>query len=141
MLGSWHFDIISAFIYLSKLFSSGIKLKETLDIGAVHAFFAFPRTGYKRGKSRADLKWAQRMLVSVVSSKHWTYYKMGLHKSKAYLFKCNLLYDAGFSYVDVKLYIYILVQYLLSNTKLRVPVTNSLQSGVFEVFEILGNCV
>ena len=89
--------------------------------------------GYKHGRSYADIVWAQRMLISVVSRKRWSYYKMGLDMSRAFdTVKrdtiINLLYDAGCSNDDVKL-----VQYLLANTKLRVRVNSSLS----EVFESL----
>jgi len=89
--------------------------------------------GYKHGRSCADIVWAQRMLISVVTRKQWSYHKMGLDMSRAFdTVKrdtiINLLYDAGCSDDDIKC-----VQYLLSNTKLRVRVNSSLS----EMFESL----
>ena len=89
--------------------------------------------GYKHGRSCADIVWAQRMLISVVSRKRWSYHKMGLDMSRAFdTVKrdtiINLLRDAGCSNDDIKL-----VQYLLSNTQLKVRVNCSLS----EMFESL----
>ena len=89
--------------------------------------------GYKHGRSCADIVWAQRMLISVMIRKRWTYYKMGLDMSRAFdTVKrdtiITLLHDAGCCDDDIKL-----VQYLLSNTKLKVRVNSSLS----ELFESL----
>ena len=87
--------------------------------------------GYKRGRSCADIVWAQRMLIAVVMRKEWTYSSMGIDMSRAFdTIKrstiINLLKDAGCSQDDIRL-----VQYLLSNTKLKVRVNDSL-SAEFE---------
>ncbi|XP_019625003.1 PREDICTED: uncharacterized protein LOC109470482 [Branchiostoma belcheri] len=42
------------------------------------------QSGFKRGRSCADIVWAQRMLVSVVMSKHWDFHKMGIDMSRAF---------------------------------------------------------
>lgn len=39
---------------------------------------------YKHGKSCADIVWAQRMMISDVSRKPWSYHKMGLDMSRAF---------------------------------------------------------
>ena len=89
--------------------------------------------GYKHGRSCADIVWAQRMMISVVLRKHWTYNKMGIDMSRAFdtvkrTTIIDLLHEAGCSVDDIRL-----VQYLLSNTKLKVRVNNSLS----EEFESL----
>ena len=88
---------------------------------------------YKRGRSCADIVWAQRMLISVVTRKEWTFNKMGIDMSRAFdTVKrdtiMRVLEDAGCSEDDMRL-----VQYLLSNTNLRVRVKSSLS----EEFESL----
>ena len=85
------------------------------------------------GVAHADIVWAQRMLISVVSRKRWSYHKMGLDMRRAFdTVKrdtiINLLRDAGWFNDDIRL-----VQYLLSNTKLKVRVNCSLS----EIFESL----
>ncbi|XP_078682194.1 uncharacterized protein LOC144916745 [Branchiostoma floridae x Branchiostoma belcheri] len=42
------------------------------------------QSGFKRGRCCADIVWAQRMLVSVVMSKHWDFHKMGIDMSRAF---------------------------------------------------------
>jgi len=91
------------------------------------------QSAYKRGRSCSDIVWAQRMLVSVVMRKKWTFSKMGIDMSRAFdTVKrdtiINVLQDAGCSEDDIRL-----VQYLLSNTCLRVRVNSSLS----EEFESL----
>ncbi len=91
------------------------------------------QSAYKRGRSCSDIVWAQRMLVSVVMRKNWTFSKMGIDMSRAFdTVKrdtiINVLYDAGCSEDDIRL-----VQYLLSNTFLKVRVNSSLS----EEFESL----
>lgn len=39
------------------------------------------QSGFKRGRSCADIVWAQRMLVLIVMSKHLDFYKMGIDMS------------------------------------------------------------
>jgi len=75
--------------------------------------------------------WAQRMLISVVMRKNWSFCKLGIDMSRAFdTVKrdviVDVLRDAGASEDDIRI-----VQYLLSNTKLRVRV-NSTFSEVFE---------
>ena len=89
------------------------------------------QSGYKHGRSCSDIVWAQRMLISVVMRKNWSFCKLGIDMSRAFdtvkrdvIIK--VLKDAGASEDDVRI-----LQYLLSNTKLRVRV-NSTFSEVFE---------
>ena len=89
------------------------------------------QSGYKHGRSCSDIVWAQRMLISVVMRKNWSFCKLGIDMSRAFdTVKrdviIEVLKDAGASEDDVRI-----VQYLLSNTKLRVRV-NSTFSEVFE---------
>ena len=42
------------------------------------------QSGFERGRSCADIVWAQRMLVSVVMSKHWDFHKKGIDMSRAF---------------------------------------------------------
>ena len=89
------------------------------------------QSAYKRGRSCSDIVWAQRMLISVVMRKEWTFSKMGIDMSRAFdTVKreniINVLKDAGCDEDDIRL-----VQYLLSNTFLRVRV-NSTLSEEFE---------
>ena len=91
------------------------------------------QSAYKRGRSCSDIVWAQRMLVSVVMRKDWTFSKMGIDMSRAFdTVKrdtiIRVLHDAGCSEDDIRL-----VQYLLSNTFLKVKVNSSLS----EEFESL----
>ena len=91
------------------------------------------QSAYKRGRSCADIVWAQRMLASVVTRKEWTFNKMGIDMSRAFdtVKKdtiMRVLEDAGCTEDDIRL-----VQYLLSNTCLRVRVNCSLS----EEFESL----
>ena len=89
--------------------------------------------GYKHGRSCADIVWAQRMMISVVMRKNWTFNKMGIDMSRAFdtvkrTTIIDLLQEAGCSTDDIRL-----VQYLLSNTQLKVRVNNTLS----EEFESL----
>jgi hypothetical protein len=89
--------------------------------------------GYKHGRSCADIVWAQRMMISVVMRKQWTFNKMGIDMSRAFdtvkrTTIIDLLHEAGCSLDDIRL-----VQYLLSNTQLKVRVNNTLS----EEFESL----
>ena len=89
--------------------------------------------GYKHGRSCAGLVWAQRIMISVMLRKEWTFSKIGIDMSRAFdtvkrTTIIDFLRDAGCSEDDVRL-----VSYLLSNTMLRVRVNNSLS----EEFESL----
>ena len=74
--------------------------------------------------------------MSVVMRKEWTFSKMGIDMSRAfYTIRdtiINVLKDAGCSWDDIRL-----VQYLLSNTFIRVRVNSSLS----EEFESLLCCL
>ena len=85
--------------------------------------------GYKHGRSCSDIVWAQRMMLSVVLRKEWVFSKMGIDMSRAFdtvkrSTIIDLLHDAGCSTDDIKL-----VQYLLSNTKLKVRVDSSMSEA------------
>ena len=89
------------------------------------------QSGFKRGRSCADIVWAQRMLVSVVMSKHWDFHKMGIDMSRAFdtikrLKILDVLKLAGCNEDDLRL-----VRLLLADTKLTVRV-KSVHSAVFE---------
>ena len=80
---------------------------------------------YKPKRSCADLVWCQRILVSIVLEKKWSFHKMGLDMSSAFdtirrPTILNLLKDAGCSEDEVRL-----VRFLLSNTKIKVKVNKS----------------
>ena len=90
------------------------------------------QAAYRRGRSCSDLVWSQRMLTSVVTKREFEYSKVNIDMTAAFnTIKrqtiINLLIDAGCSRDDIRL-----VQYLLSNTKLRVTVNKS-QSGEFVI--------
>ncbi|KAL6469074.1 hypothetical protein MHYP_G00225980 [Metynnis hypsauchen] len=66
-------------------------IRKILSIIALHRIrdkvdrFTGPnQSGFKRGRSCADIVWAQRMLVSVVMMRKWNLYKMGIDMSKAF---------------------------------------------------------
>ncbi|KAI8519244.1 hypothetical protein Bbelb_025010 [Branchiostoma belcheri] len=89
------------------------------------------QSGFKRGRSCADIVWAQRMLVSVVMSKHWDFHKMGIDMSRAFdTIKrskiLEVLDQAGCNNDELRL-----VRLLLSGTKLKVRV-RSTHSADFE---------
>ena len=81
----------------------------------------------------SDIVWAQRLMVSVVMRKRWTFSKMGIDMSRAFdtvkrTIIIDLLYDAGCCSDDVRL-----VQCLLSNTRLRIKVNKSLSEELQEL--------
>ena len=83
------------------------------------------QAAYKQGRSCSDIVWCQRMLVAVVTCKHFKFHKMGIDMSSAFdTIKrstiLNLLADVGCSEDDVRL-----VRFLLSNTKLKIRVNSS----------------
>ena len=89
------------------------------------------QSGFKRGRSCADIVWAQRMLVSVVMSKHWDFYKMGIDMSRAFdTIKrpkiLEVLHQAGCNEDELRL-----VRILLAGTELKVRV-KSTYSAEFE---------
>lgn len=90
------------------------------------------QAAYKQGRSCADLVWSQRMLTSVVTRREFEYSKINIDMTAAFntirrQTIINLLIDAGCSRDDIRL-----VQYLLSNTKLKVTV-NRAESGEFVI--------
>ena len=101
---------------------------------------------YKHGRSCSDRVWAQRMMVSVVMRKRWAFSKMGIDMSRAFdtvkrTTIIDLLYDASCCSNDTHL-----VQYLLSNTRLKIKVNKSLSKefesrllGAFKVTACLEN--
>ena len=50
----------------------------------VDAFTGTSQSGFKQGRSCADIVWAQRMLISVVLTRHWDFHKMGIDMSHAF---------------------------------------------------------
>jgi len=89
------------------------------------------QSGFKRGRSCADIVWAQRMLVSVVMSKHWDFHKMGIDMSRAFdtIKRSKILHvlqEAGCVNDDLRL-----VRLLLADTKLRVRI-KTVHSAEFE---------
>ena len=55
------------------------RIEEKVDI-----FTGSTQAGYKCGRSCCDLVWAERMLISVVTRKHFEYHKMGIDMSRAF---------------------------------------------------------
>ena len=89
------------------------------------------QSGFKRGRSCADIVWAQRMLVSVVMTKKWDFHKMGIDMSKAFdTIKrkriLDVLHEAGCNEDELRL-----VRSLLASTRLKVRVNSEL-SAEFE---------
>ncbi len=89
------------------------------------------QSGFKRGRSCADIVWAQRMLVSVVMTKHWDFHKMGIDMSRAFdtIKRSKILHvlqEAGCVKDDLRL-----VRLLLADTKLRVRI-KTVHSAEFE---------
>jgi hypothetical protein len=81
--------------------------------------------GFKRGRSCADIVWAQRILVSVVMSKHWDFYKMGIDMSRAFgTIKrakiLDVLHQGGCNEDELRL-----VRILSAGTKLKVSVKSA----------------
>lgn len=102
------------------------RIEEKVDI-----FTGSTQAGYKCGRSCGDLVWAERMLISVVTRKHFEYHKMGIDMSRAFdTIKrqtiLDLLAKAGCTDDDLRL-----VRLLLANTMLKVRVEGEL-SAVFE---------
>lgn len=80
------------------------------------------QSGFKRGRSCADIVWAQRMLVSITMSKHWDFHKMGIDMSRAFdtirrSTVLEVLQQANCNEDELRL-----VRLLLTNTKLKVRV-------------------
>ena len=50
----------------------------------VDTFTGACQSGFKKGRSCADIVWAQRMLISVVMTRHWDFHKMGIDMSRAF---------------------------------------------------------
>ena len=80
---------------------------------------------YKRNRSCGDLVWSQRILLSIVAEKDWSFHKMGLDMSSAFdtirrQTIQDLLVDAGCSNDEVRL-----VRFLLSNIKVKIKVNSS----------------
>ena len=90
------------------------------------------QSGFKRGRSCADIVWAQRMLVSVVMTKKWDFHKLGIDMSKAFdTIKrkriLDVLHEAGCNEDELRL-----VRSLLAGTRLKVRVNSEL-SAEFEI--------
>jgi hypothetical protein len=92
--------------------------------GKVNQYTGPWQCAYKPKRSCADLVWCQRMLVSIVLEKKWSFHKMGLDMSSAFdtirrQTILSLLEDAGCSTDEIRL-----VRFLLSNTKIKVKINN-----------------
>lgn len=92
------------------------------------------QNAYKAGHSCANIVWTQRILISVVKEKKWEFHKMGIDMSSAFdtikrSVILELLLDAGCCDDDIRL-----VRYLLSNTKLKIKINNTI-SLEFETSE------
>jgi hypothetical protein len=88
----------------------------------IDQFTGASQSGFKRGRSCADIVWAQRMLVSVVMTRQWDFHKMGIDMSCAFdtIKRQRILNVLNES--DCKEYELRLVRCLLANTKLKVRV-------------------
>ena len=87
------------------------------------------QSGFKRGRSCADIVWPQRMLTSVVMTRKWDFHKMGIDMSRAFdTIKrkriLDVLLQAGCNDDELRL-----VRALLAGTKLRVRVKNELSDS------------
>jgi hypothetical protein len=103
------------------------------------------QSAYKRGRSCGDIIWSQRMLISVVLRKEWSYHRMSIDMSSAFdtigrETVLNVLRDAGCTDDEVRM-----VRLLLSNTLLRIKVKDSLSvefqstTGAFQGDALSGN--
>ena len=113
------------------------RIEEKVDIYTGHT-----QAAYKRGRSCADLVFAQRMLVSVVVRQKFQFHKMGVDMSRAFdtIKRKTILYQliaAGCNDDEVRL-----VRLLLSNTVLKVKVGDIL-SKPFESYigAFQGDCL
>ena len=91
----------------------------------VDAYTGASQSGFKQGRSCADIIWAQRMLISVVLTRHWDFHKMGIDMSRAFDTInrekiLDVLKSAGCDSDDLRL-----VRTLLTGTKLTVRVKSS----------------
>ena len=109
-----------------------VAIFQKVVLSSKHVMFTgSTQAGYKCGRSCGDLVWAERMLISVVTRKHFEYHKMGIDMSRAFdTIKrqtiLDLLAKAGCTDDDLRL-----VRLLLANTMLKVRVEGEL-SAVFE---------
>ena len=92
----------------------------------VNVYTGSCQSGYKVGRSCADIVWSQRMLLAVVMRKEWQYFKLGIDMSSAFdTIKrdvvLNVLADAGCTEDELRL-----VRMLLSNTKLKINVNGTI---------------
>lgn len=97
----------------------------------VDAFTGASQSGFKRGRSCADIIWAQRMLTSIVMARHWDFHKMGIDMSRAFDTInrekiLDVLTSAGCEADDLRL-----VRVLLAGTNITVRVGSS-QSTCFD---------
>ena len=86
------------------------------------------QAAYKKKRSCGDLVWCHRMLISLVKETEWSFHKMGLDMSSAFdtinrQTVLNLLDDAGCERDEIRL-----VRFLLSNTKIKVKVNDSISA-------------
>ena len=91
----------------------------------VDFFTGVTQGGFKRGRSCADIVWAQRMLISTVQCCHWEFHKMGIDMSRAFdTIKRKKILEvmelAGCNEDELRL-----IRTLLANTYLSVRVRTS----------------
>ena len=88
----------------------------------VNEYTGHEQAAYKEGRSTSDIVWTQRMMNSMVMTKKWRYFKMGIDMTQAFntIKRKKLIAvmeEANFSEDDIKL-----VKYLLTNTRLQVKI-------------------
>ena len=88
----------------------------------VNEYTGHTQSAYKEGRSTSDIVWSQRMINSMVMTKEWEYFKMGVDMSKAFdtirrKKLIEVMKEANFSDDDIKM-----VKFLLTNTKLQVKI-------------------
>ena len=91
------------------------------------------QAAYKKGRSTGDIVRTQRMLNSIVLTKHWSYNKMGIDMSKAFdtILRTKLvavMKEAKFNNNEIRMVIF-----LLTNTKLKIKI-NSLSGALFTLY-------
>ena len=101
------------------------------------------QSGYKKGRSCGDIVWSQRMRISTVLRKNWSYHRMSIDMTSAFdtiETILSVLSDAQCTDDEIRM-----VCLLLSNTKLKINVNGTLStefqstSGAFQGDALSGN--
>ena len=50
----------------------------------MNAYTGHEQAAYKEGRSTSDIVWTQRMMNSMVMTKKWRYFKMGIDMTQAF---------------------------------------------------------